>query len=762
MIDFFSRVYIQYLDYLLFAFGLFFLGISFLLHFFKRQRHLWMKENPILVIIFYFFIMGIVTWIDLIFYIYNKSSVTSDIHFYIYFIAYLSLFELGRRFLFFGKKLSFLLYALPLLLFVADISHDIIFMIIAFIGSLMAGVGLYKWLKEERIISDLKSIVNKLLYIPFFILSFGYFVLLIYNIYIDLSYVTLHWIKHFIEWSIQLFFGIVLIYHILNVRIRTQFDYQLKESLIKIAKNTMFLIIVVFIVGFCLVSGFGRLAFEKDKDKLQTMEEVIANTINKGAIVHLLANDEENSALYYTDIQEELDIIKKQKKRVKEIDIFFYQNGNFIYGIESDSGLGDVNNHFGEIYSNPSPLMTDAYNKKTTMFEELLMDNESGEYISTYTPILSEKGNVIAIMKIDITGESILDAVFDYRIVVISIILGVMVFIFVLAPIQYFYQREKVWLVNYQNILSSISELICIFDKDGNIIYTNKAMSKITGYSNKSEFENTSMRLQDLLGVNNTIMDCKSIMEEIKDKKIYYDEIKITDSNKSIIPLFISIQVLGELTASSLYVFVGMNITEQKKRIRDMQNYFENTLSLLATAVDAKDKYTLKHSSNVAKYAKGIAKEMKFSEEKLEEIEKGALLHDIGKIYIPDNILKKEGPLSSEEWEVMKKHSEYGKQILEKAGKSLEHLIPYIYYHHERYDGKGYPTNMIKPSIEISIIILADAFEAMSSERSYRKGISIEYIKKEIVKNSGTQFHPEVVEAFIKYIDGIKNIDELE
>jgi len=92
----------------------------------------------------------------------------------------------------------------------------------------------------------------------------------------------------------------------------------------------------------------------------------------------------------------------------------------------------------------------------------------------------------------------------------------------------------------------------------------------------------------------------------------------------------------------------------------------------------------------------------------------------------------------------------------------LEHLIPYIYYHHERYDGNGYPTNMEKPSVEISVITVADAFDAMSSERSYRQRKSIEEIKEEILQNSGTQFHPEVVEAFFKYIDGVTDIDELE
>jgi len=204
-----------------------------------------------------------------------------------------------------------------------------------------------------------------------------------------------------------------------------------------------------------------------------------------------------------------------------------------------------------------------------------------------------------------------------------------------------------------------------------------------------------------------------------------------------------------------------MNISEQKMREEDIKTNFKNFLSLIATVIDAKDGYTALHSANVARYAKIIAAELGFSDEKIKEIETAAFVHDIGKVGIPDSVLKKKDKLSAVEWEEMKKHPEYGKLILEKAGETFKHLIPYVYYHHERYDGKGYPTGMKKPPIPISIILVADAFDAMTSDRSYRKALPIEKAKEELLKHSGTQFHPEVVKAFLQAIDNIDYRDKV-
>ena len=156
----------------------------------------------------------------------------------------------------------------------------------------------------------------------------------------------------------------------------------------------------------------------------------------------------------------------------------------------------------------------------------------------------------------------------------------------------------------------------------------------------------------------------------------------------------------------------------------------------------------------MAKYAKAIAREIGLTEEKILEIETAAFIHDIGKIGIPDRVLNKNGPLTDSEWLEMRKHPEYGKEILEKADNTFKELIPYVYLHHERYDGKGYPKGIKNTMIPIAIISVADAFDAMTSNRSYRKRMTVADAKEEIVKNSGTQFHPEVVKALINILEG--------
>lgn len=174
----------------------------------------------------------------------------------------------------------------------------------------------------------------------------------------------------------------------------------------------------------------------------------------------------------------------------------------------------------------------------------------------------------------------------------------------------------------------------------------------------------------------------------------------------------------------------------------------------LVNAIDNKDNYTFTHSLDVSKYAKKIGEKLGLSKEDLEILEIAGKLHDIGKIGIPSEILKKPGPLTEEEWKIIKEHPRLGYLILNQLPK-MEKLLQAVLYHHERYDGKGYPQSLQGKDIPLLARILAvvDAYSAMKSDRPYRKALSKKEIIKEIKKNAGRQFDPEIAEIFVDLLE---------
>jgi putative nucleotidyltransferase with HDIG domain len=182
----------------------------------------------------------------------------------------------------------------------------------------------------------------------------------------------------------------------------------------------------------------------------------------------------------------------------------------------------------------------------------------------------------------------------------------------------------------------------------------------------------------------------------------------------------------------------------------DWEEIYDSTLENLMTALDLRDVETFGHSKTVAKYSQMLAQILGIKEKKtLDNIRKGGLLHDIGKIAIPDSILKKPDPLSDKEWEKIKLHPALGYGLIKEI-KMLKEVGNIILYHHERYDGAGYPKGFKKDEIPIEarIFALADALDAITSYRPYREKRDFDAAKKEIQKNSKTQFDPVVVDAF--------------
>lgn len=181
---------------------------------------------------------------------------------------------------------------------------------------------------------------------------------------------------------------------------------------------------------------------------------------------------------------------------------------------------------------------------------------------------------------------------------------------------------------------------------------------------------------------------------------------------------------------------------------------FLDTIQALARTIDARCENTKGHSERVTQYSVSLAAAMGWSEEQLEQLRQAALLHDVGKVGVPDNILKKEGPLTAEEWKEMKKHPLHTVMILNGVA-GLQGILPLAQYHHERYDGKGYPTGISGNDIPLGarIIAVADAFDAMTADRIYRKAMSVTKAVEIIKECAGTQFDPQVVSFFIKMLE---------
>ena len=185
--------------------------------------------------------------------------------------------------------------------------------------------------------------------------------------------------------------------------------------------------------------------------------------------------------------------------------------------------------------------------------------------------------------------------------------------------------------------------------------------------------------------------------------------------------------------------------------VQMLEKAYEDTLRVLATTIEMRDHYTVGHTWRVTNFTIEIAKELGWSEDKLQEVQRGGVMHDIGKIAVEDAILRKPDRLTEEEFAQIKIHPEKGAQLLQEL-ELLHPLIPYALYHHERFDGRGYPYGLKGEDIPIEgrALAVADTFDAMTSNRPYRKGLNPEIAIEEIEKNKGSQFDPECADAMIR------------
>ncbi len=270
-----------------------------------------------------------------------------------------------------------------------------------------------------------------------------------------------------------------------------------------------------------------------------------------------------------------------------------------------------------------------------------------------------------------------------------------------------------------------------ISDSGGIVSYTNLPGGEYTFEASVYSLENPEEKVVCTLSI-------------IKPRRIYEQ------------PLFwvLIILLAAALSAGVVMLVARAKTRKIKERQQEYKRITEQSLRTFAKTIDAKDSYTNGHSIRVAEYTKEIAKRMGKSEEEQENIYYVALLHDIGKIGIPDNILNKPGKLTEEEREIIQRHVDIGEEILAEFT-DLEGISDGVKYHHERFDGKGYCLGLKGKDIpEVArIICVADTYDAMSSDRCYRKALSNEIIYKELQDCSGTQFDPEIVPHMLDMID---------
>lgn len=193
---------------------------------------------------------------------------------------------------------------------------------------------------------------------------------------------------------------------------------------------------------------------------------------------------------------------------------------------------------------------------------------------------------------------------------------------------------------------------------------------------------------------------------------------------------------------------------EKKAPAGSTDDLMLETITSLAGALDAKDRYTRGHSQAVANYAVALAHALQMNAKEVEEIRLAAFLHDIGKIGIPEHILCKQGPLTEQEWVVMKQHPVIGAEQILRPVSSLQPIIPAVLHHHENWDGSGHPKGLKAEEIPIGarIISIVDAFHALTSDRAYRKALPVAEAKKILEQGAGSKWDPHLIEVFFKIL----------
>jgi putative nucleotidyltransferase with HDIG domain len=213
--------------------------------------------------------------------------------------------------------------------------------------------------------------------------------------------------------------------------------------------------------------------------------------------------------------------------------------------------------------------------------------------------------------------------------------------------------------------------------------------------------------------------------------------------------------VLSLVPLLGLLAFFAHERRQRLEGVLELGNAYRGTALVLGDVVEADDGYTGEHCKSVVALALDVADELKLDAQRRRNLEFGALLHDVGKIAIPKEIINKPGKLDAAEWTVIKTHTVEGQKMLERVGGFMREVGLIVRSHHERWDGGGYPDGLAGDGIplEARIIACCDTWNAMRTDRAYRKALSHEVAMAEMISNSGTQFDPTVVNALVAVIE---------
>jgi len=308
------------------------------------------------------------------------------------------------------------------------------------------------------------------------------------------------------------------------------------------------------------------------------------------------------------------------------------------------------------------------------------------------------------------------------------------------------------------NSSDSIFEILCP------IVFMKKSLGSVVIGMNKSILLEAQRKVSSMilivfgiivvLGMFASSLLASFLVKPIKELSAGVEELKYGTAKK---PLRIYSQdELGKLTRNfnEMSALIADQRGKLTKYARDLEDAYVSMVKVVAAAIDARDSYTHGHSARVAQLSLLLGKQLGLPKADLRDLEVACLFHDVGKIKTPDSILLKRGKLSEAEYQEMMQHVEYGASILSWAP-SLSKYIPSTRHHHEWHNGKGYPDGLVGDKIPLfaAIISIADAFDAMTSDRPYRKALFKEEALRRIDRMSGTQFRPELVAIFLDLME---------
>ncbi len=311
---------------------------------------------------------------------------------------------------------------------------------------------------------------------------------------------------------------------------------------------------------------------------------------------------------------------------------------------------------------------------------------------------------------------------------------------------QELFDSEK----RYFNLLRNSESLIFTVDKKGLLASVNDAVETIFLYKRKDV---TGKYFWDLLSPEEQERAKDFFTEIIKTRKGRKEEFKCLKGDGNCLTTIINAWPYSRDNEIIGVYGMATDISAQKEMVEKMKEMVVGIVSMLSETVSVADRYTETHCERIKNLAVKIGDKLNLEERQMEHLKFASLLHDVGKVGIPINILLKKGKLTDEEWQRIKEHPKKGADIVRQLS-GFEEVANIIEQHQERLDGKGYPLGLKRDQIkkEATIISVVDAFDAMTSDRPYRQAMSLEDALAELKKHSGTQFDPEVVEALIAII----------